>query len=209
MIPLSSIEIRRENPDRAAGYPPLEVLTGGYVDGNRLYDSDFHDATWEDAIDALEVERDLVIVAHTQSTTWSDFEDAVDSDEDFDPFVTCGLDIGVAGLVLALCAAGCATTTSCRGHVHGPFDYPLVRFFADIGRARIVRDCAIEAGCGFASGGPMEVWGPSVLHAIRLAHLLVYCRPAFERLLPPLLEWSEPDEHVGVNPMQGCLFVER
>jgi len=62
-----------------------------------------------------------------------------------------GLEIGVAGLVYALAAAGMYPAASCRGHV-GPNSWsvlPVVCFAADFPHAQALQPLVEDAGCGF------------------------------------------------------------
>lgn len=62
-------------------------------------------------------------------------------------------DLGMFAVCLALCAAGCATAASCRGHPGADaWSRKLVILFtADVARARLVEEIARAIGCGLAT----------------------------------------------------------
>lgn len=167
-----------------------EAATSEYLDGNQQYNPAFIRATWDDARDAIEVERDRVTHARRVAATHEGFDDEVDGElEDWQVETLWGIDVGVAGVTFALAAAGCVTTTSCRGHpgyASPDRDFPRVRFYADAARARIVRDVAVASGCGFdfEPGEPAEIWAPSVTNMIAAAQRLLDLRATFEALPP-------------------------
>lgn len=134
------------------------------------------------------LEATLIAAADAASATVDDFDVILEQDlEDWQSLLLGGLDIGVAGTVLALSAAGCATSTSCRGHHTGkpsPYEVPEVVFWADIQRARAVREVAASTGCCFGvdDEGRASVWAPSVVEIMALAKELAARRETFEGL---------------------------
>ena len=117
MIPRVDVPIHHGDPEDASGFPSWEEAASEYLDGNQQYNPAFLRATWEDAQHAFEVELDRI--AHTQrvATTHDEFDDEVDGElEDWQIESLWGIDVGVAGVTFALAAAGCVTSTSCRGH---------------------------------------------------------------------------------------------
>ena len=188
MIPRSPVEPILDDPSGVSGYPALDDLLSDAFDGNRLYDSTILETDWEDATEAIALETDLIAAADTASATADDFDAILEEDlEDWQSLLLDGLDFGVAGTVLALSAAGCATSTSCRGHHTcrpSPYEIPEVVFWADIQRARVVRDAAATTGCGFGvdDEGRASVWAPSVIEMMALARELTARRATFEGL---------------------------
>lgn len=89
------------------------------------------------------------------------------------------LELGVAGLVMALTTFGCITAASCRGHsgkrLWAPF--PLVFFAADRQLTQRLQPLVAATGCGFDIDDerPHLLWvgGPSIRHASALAHLIL------------------------------------
>ncbi len=108
------------------------------------------------------------------------------------------LEFGVAGLVVALSAAGCVTASSCRGHVHEHDAVPYVLFRCDPDRAASVARACTTIGCGFGDVADMLViHGYSVAALLDLADLLVERRAEFDRI-PASVErqpYSDVDAH--------------
>lgn len=192
MIPRSTVRIGVDEPSRLSGYPRAAEAESDYLDGNREYAAAVLDASWSEATEALEIERDRLAVA-ARADNPDEFEDRLDGDlEDWEQLGTYGLDLGVAAAVLALSASGCVTSTSCRGHAgrSGPDrDYPKVRFFSDRERGDLVSRAAASAGCGFGvdDEGVGMIWAPSVAEMMDFAAELSSRRSAFDALVPRLL----------------------
>ena len=86
-----------------------------------------------------------------------------------------GLDLGVAGLVMALAAVGVLPAASCRGHT-GPTawsPHPVVFFAADRAHAEWLRGVVAGSGCGFSRDDErpdlLSIVAPSVVECIGLA----------------------------------------
>ncbi|MGH3218980.1 MAG: hypothetical protein ACRDPY_09780 [Streptosporangiaceae bacterium] len=106
------------------------------------------------------------------------------ADED-DPVPLDGLDVGVAGLVYALSAAGAYPAASCRGH-HGDHSWshvPVVLFAIDRCRANVLAPLVREAGCGFeidtARAELLVVYSASIEGTIALAEAVIGRLPEF------------------------------
>lgn len=106
------------------------------------------------------------------------------ADED-DPVPLEGLDVGVAGLVYALSAAGAYPAASCRGH-HGDHswsDVPVVLFAIDQCRASVLAPLVRDAGCGFdidpARPGLLVVCSASIEGTLALAEAVIGKLPEF------------------------------
>lgn len=110
------------------------------------------------------------------------------NDDDAEPYPSGGLDIGVAGLVYALCTVGCFTAASCRGHVdkHAWSDFPMVRFAARRWRAALLIELAREVGCGFMyeRDSLLTTWAPSVLETVAFGNLILDHRADFRKAPP-------------------------
>lgn len=193
VIPVANIELWLDDPTLVAGIPQDrdEVAAAGFTDGNYEYDESYALSDWDSALDALPVEQELIAAADASSADGTEFESNLDGDlEDWQSIALQGLETGVATAVLALNAAGCVTTTSCRGH-HGRYassgrDFPRVRFMVDEGRAVIVRSAAEQAGCAFGVEAPIaEVFARTVTAMVTFAAFLIEARPQFELLDQP------------------------
>jgi hypothetical protein len=191
MIPRTNVDLPLDDPAEVGGYPPLDDILADTFDGNRSYDAGLLEADWEDVRDAVRIEKDLIAAADARSWSPDEFDAVLDEDlEDWQAMVLGGLDVGVAGAVLALVAAGCATSSSCRGHhtAHpSPYAVPEVVFWTDHQRAGIVRQVAAQSGCAFGVGdeGRASVWAPSVLEMTAFAEGLLARRAALDGLSPP------------------------
>jgi hypothetical protein len=192
MIPSSPIVLAMDDPAGVAGYPSLDDLYSDTLDGNRLYDPGILDAGWDDVIEAITVEAGLIAAADAGSSTAAEFDALLDRDlEDWQELVLGTLDVGIAGAVLALSAAGCATSSSCRAnHVGRSSDFvvPEVVFWTTPERAHLVRAVASDAGCAFGvdEDGRASVWAPSLAEMMTLARELLARRATFDGLpVPP------------------------
>lgn len=99
-----------------------------------------------------------------------------------------GNDVGVAGLVFVLSAAGYATCYSCRGHVglEGT-RVPQVRLGTEPERLRLLVGHVRQAGCGLAVDGDglVTIYARSVTEPHALARHMLDDRLVFEALAPP------------------------
>jgi hypothetical protein len=92
---------------------------------------------------------------------------------------TGGLDLGVAGLVLALAAGGYRTEASCRSHAGSRIwsDRPIVYFAAGRDLMRTLVPLVERAGCGLGAGaGVYFVQARSIRDTMRLARLIIEAR---------------------------------
>ena len=110
----------------------------------------------------------------------------MNADPEEEAFFTYGIDLGVASAVLALNAAGCVTTTSCRGGPGHQVAHPLIRVWADRLRGEILTNAARAAGCGLRvdEEGHATIEAPSVTETIGLGAALLERRLLFEALPP-------------------------
>lgn len=173
------------DPSRVAGFPSADEAEGDTFDGNRLYDPSLLGIDWIDVADGLALEADLVERADREATDVDQFEAILEEDPDEDTLMIFGsLDLGVAGAVLALSAAGCVTASSCRGFGGHAYELPEVTFWADVERAWLVRNVAADVGCSFGvdDEGRASVWGPSVRELMALGAELYERRASFDAL---------------------------
>ena len=112
-----------------------------------------------------------------------------------------GLEVGVAGLVYALSAAGAYPAASCRGHHQGHSwsDWPVVLIAIDQCRADLLAPLVKDAGCGFgidpARSELLAVYSASIEGTIALAGAVIGKLPEFracdENLRPPPDPWIQ------------------
>jgi hypothetical protein len=167
------------------------------------------DATWEEAVECLDAEAKWL----DRAVTCQDAEEfdellysAVDEEagDDFD-YLFRGMDVGVAGLVFVLSAAGYATCYSCRGHASIMSDrLPQVRLATEPDRLELLVGYAERAGCGLETDGDglVTAYAPTVLGLHRLARLMADDKAVFEGMEDPAwlakaLEVQDRQEAVG------------
>ena len=140
--------------------------------GNRLY-QDMRGFSWDDAASALNLEETVL-----RSHAW-DLTAAQEGLADEDLFWTLwDLDIGVASTVLALSAAGCAPTTSCRGGSGHAQPFPVVKFFCSPAGVPDIMAVASEAECGLVveADGSLVAYSASICGLLRFARALIRAR---------------------------------
>jgi len=90
-----------------------------------------------------------------------------------------GLDLGVAGLVYTLAAAGFYPAASCRGHATATAwsTRPVVLFASTDEAARLLQPMVVSTGCGFVDGSGngvlIGVEAPSAVQMIALARAIL------------------------------------
>jgi hypothetical protein len=117
-----------------------------------------------------------------------DPQDGIEEAEDFD-YLFRNLDVGVAGLVFALSAAGYATCTSCRGH-DGIARPPQVGLGTEPERLARLASYTRGAGCGLeVADGIAWIYARSVTDLHAMAQAILDDQAEFEVLGPP--PWLE------------------
>ncbi|MCV7067495.1 hypothetical protein H7H51_20645 [Mycolicibacterium farcinogenes] len=150
------------------------------------------DITWDEAEDCVAAE-DRWLERAAGAPGPKQFDEILyaapdeEAHDDFD-WLFRSNDVGVAGLVLALSAAGYATYYSCRGHagIVGT-RLPQVRFGTEPDRLRQLAPYVSRAGCGAVvdTDGLVTVYAQSVTEMHRLARLVVDDQAVFAALNPP------------------------
>lgn len=185
---------------------PRRVLEGFSV--VRDYEPQL-DITWEEAVECLDAEAKWL----DRAVTCQDAEEfdellysAVDEEagDDFD-YLFRGMDVGVAGLVFVLSAAGYATCYSCRGHANIMSErVPQVRLATEPDRLELLVGYAERVGCGLETDGDglVTAYAPTVLGLHRLARLMADDKAVFEGMEDPAwlakaLEVQDRQEAVG------------
>jgi hypothetical protein len=150
--------------------------------------------SWRDVTDCLK-EESSVLERAARSTARDGIQEIIDAIDDDDgvelaEFMMAfhGLDVGVAGLSLALSAARAATFYSCSSGIdsYHHAEYPMVGVVPGIERAKLIAEMAERADCGI--GQERERWyiyarSVSAMHA--LAQLVLAQREAFDALPEP------------------------
>ncbi|GLY54985.1 hypothetical protein [Lentzea sp. NBRC 102530] len=155
------------------------------------------DITWEEAVECLDAEA-----------KWLDRAAASRDAEEFDELLYSaaeqeagggpddlfrGIDVGVAGLVFVLSAAGYATCYSCRGHAGIMTGrVPQVRLATEPDRLELLVGYAERAECGLETDGDglVNAYASTVLGLHKLATLISDDRAVFEAMENP--SWLAP-----------------
>jgi hypothetical protein len=107
------------------------------------------------------------------------------SDDEDDPLPLDGLEVGVAGLVYTLSAAGIYPAASCRGHPgkHAWSDLPVAIIAVDRCRAHVLTPLVKDAGCGFdidpARPELLAIYSRSIECTLILAEAVINSLPQF------------------------------
>lgn len=177
----------------------LRVLTADEVVNGFVHNIEYEPlpiVTWDEVANTLDVERGALDVARSAQDAAS-YESALDEVEDAgtddDLFLAAvgGLDLGVAGLVMALAAAGGATFTSCRGQAPGSIHqhpHPFVGVALDAPRAALLAEMVGSEGCCLyeVELGLLAVGAPTLERAHALASRILERRHDFDSLPLPL-----------------------
>lgn len=150
------------------------------------------DITWEEAVECLDAEAKWLDRA-AASRDAEEFDQLLytaaeeEAGDDFD-YTFRGMDVGVAGLVFVLSAAGYATCYSCRGHAGIMTErVPQVRLATEPDRLELLVGYAERAGCGLETDGDglVNAYASTVLGLHKLARLIADDRAVFEALEAP------------------------
>ena len=196
MIPRADVEIVWEVDYATLREPSADELEYGC--GTRQYASALViAATWEEATRLLEREGHALSRVASTAMDESEFDRLADEaeseyfiDDPNEGFVAAP-DLGMFAACVGLCAAGCVTSASCRGHPgeYAWSDHPVIQFMADPIRARSIEEIARATGCGLASvEGRLVLWAQSIEEVVSFAHLLLERRAEFDAIpLPDIL----------------------
>jgi hypothetical protein len=194
VIPRSDVALTSEVDLLSLRTPSLDDLENGGFATRSFSFQLVVDATWEEAAELLLREREAVSRVVAVAADEDDFDERAAAEEgdviadELEGFVAAP-DLGVRAAVTALCAAGCVTAASCRGHPgdHAWATHPVILLTADRRRARILVQICRDAGCGIANAadGRLEIWAPSVYEMLEFAGVLIERRQRFESLALP------------------------
>ncbi len=154
----------------------LKALAMRVGDVTNVRYEDLSAATWDDARAVLQAEHELLDSGFDPS----DDDDGLAVSEFSE--VAFGLDPGVASSVLALCAAGCRTYSSCNGWPRHDEDYALVAFRCSPKLVPKLLDLAEIAACGLENGYP----GLLLLYANDVKDLMRFAGELISRSAKPV-----------------------
>jgi hypothetical protein len=207
LYPTQEIELHPQLPPGAEFWTP----TAEDLDADEGFG--YFDNTWPiyeiskaEARELVTIDMSLSIVASNLAATESEFDDIAtaletgsaddieglrkDQLEAITPYLADrvtleGLELGVAGLVYCLAAAGMYPAASCRGHP-GPSAWsrnPVVLFAADRMRAELLASLVRDSACGFnvaqSRGELLAVESKSIEGTLDLADILLQELSAF------------------------------
>ncbi len=173
----------------------IDEVAGEGIGDNRMY-ADMTGVGWSDVEEVIGAEAKLVSDAASRAGGIADFDRIADQlldeqypGEDLDegPLSEFALlDVGVMAAVASLSAAGCVTTTSCRGHAQRGEANPLVRFSADGHRLPLIRAACTRSGCGLLldHAGMLQLYAADVLALIDFAKQVLDLRDSFDQIEP-------------------------
>lgn len=168
-----------------------DEITDEGIGDNRLY-FDTSGIAWAALPLILAEEKEIVLVASQNALCANDFDGFVGEimarrypDGDVSDGALWGfseLDLGVISAVAALSAAGCITTTSCRGHQSRGEAHPLVRFTTSGDRLGLIRGAAETANCGLLldAAGMLQLYGTEIEHFMSFAQVMYDKRHEFD-----------------------------
>lgn len=202
MTRIFDVDIQREAIE-GLDWPDEERLeSDSGLGGNRQY-ADMRGLDWEDYAAAAACEADLVAQLdglpddEARIALMEELENEEDIDADI--FTLMGLDPGVASVVIALSAAGCAPFTSCNGGAFGGRHheyYPLVVFFSRPALAPLLLACAEEADVGLIEREGVVVYARTIGAMMKFGAALHRRRDEIGRLkvLAPSGEAEDADD---------------
>ena len=182
------------NPDLLRVIWTDEVVDeGNGIGDNRQY-ADLSGADWSDVEPTIAAEEALLKTVAARAGDASDFDRMLDEliaeqypGDDFDegplsPFVL--LDAGVMAAVASVAAAGCISTTSCRGHARRGEPYPFVRFTTDEYRLPLIHEACVRSGCGLEMdhSGMLQLYAQDVLALVKFARNMFLMRGSFDAI---------------------------
>jgi hypothetical protein len=160
-------------------------------------------STWGSAASAIATEREELARIDAAAHDEHEFDEmAFEAESE----LVLTLELGVGGTVEALCAAGCPTFASCRGHPAGfrgrgeEGRVPWVLFGCDRDRTSVIVQAAATANCRLHVGaeGLVTVSGPSLEELLAFGSALVVRRAVFDALAPIVArEETIPDDPTG------------
>jgi hypothetical protein len=195
VIPRAETEVWKERPVGQLFLPAVDAVWGAESFGPFRDTWCVAGATLEDARVVIAAQGAALQLLDTRARGAVEFNElcrALERNENGVGFAVLfrGLEIGVAGLVMALNALGMPTAASCRGHPdkYAWSEFPVVRFVADRARA----DCLFEisrrrAECGFIkeSDDTLTLWFRSTDDANTFASHLLSEAERFRELSMP------------------------
>lgn len=168
VIPRAAVEVRIAIDLGRLRCADAETVATGLACVHEYDDGFYSAASWDGAEGTLTAEAEALARLDASTDDEDEFDDAA-FDEQGELWLA--LELGVTGASEALCAAGCPTFASCRGHGRdfgGRSRHPWLLFAADERRVPLLEAAARDAGCGLEldDGGLVEAWAPSLVEIV-------------------------------------------
>jgi hypothetical protein len=203
------VEIARKVDRGELGWPEggaAQDDTG--LGGNRAY-IDLRRMTWAEARSAADLEREMIARIESAPDPEAEYEAVEDELFESDQGLY-GLDLGVAGAVIALSAAGCVPCASCNAGAFGGRhheSHPLVVFYAHAEAVDALMAAAEEAEIGLEGGEWLVAYADDIRKMMRFAVTLSARSGMFRaaRKGRPARKREPESASEGPNPAQGNL----
>jgi hypothetical protein len=187
MIPRSTVDVEVNIDRQQLRSIDAQTVASGLACLHEYEPGIYPCASWEQAAGIIRAETDALIRLDASAANEEAFDDAA---FDVERDLILGLELGVAGASEALCAAGCPTFASCRGHGDGPgvrSPFPWLLFAADEMRAPLLEEAARDAGCGLSldENGLVEARAPSAAEMVKFGAALLARRREFDAIPQP------------------------
>jgi hypothetical protein len=204
--PKFDVEVVREVDPGALGWPePGEAQDETGLGCNRSY-IDLRRQSWAEARRAIDLESQLIERIESASDPEAEYglveDELFESDEGL-----YGLDLGIAGAVIALSAAGCVPFASCNAGAFGGRhheSYPVIVFYARAEAVEALLAAAAEADIGMGGGEWLDAYTDDIRKMTRFAAALCARSGAFRaarKRRPARKREPEPDSE-GPDPAQ-------
>jgi hypothetical protein len=192
VIPRAAVEVRIAIDQGRLRCVDAQTVATGLACVHEYDDGIYCAASWEGAEGTLTAEAEALARLDASTDDEDKFDDAA-FDEQGELWLA--LELGVTGASEALCAAGCPTFASCRGHGRdfgGRSRHPWLLFATDERRVPLLEAAARDAGCGLEldESGLVEAWAPSLVEIVAFGRALHARRREFADL-PELFPRSD------------------
>jgi hypothetical protein len=187
VIPRAVVEVRIAVDRGRVRCVDAETVATGLACVHEYDDGIYSAASWEGAEGTLTAEAEALARLNASTDDEDEFDDAAFGEQEE---LWLALELGVTGASEALCAAGCPTFASCRGHSRdfgGRSRHPWLLFAADERRVPLLEAAAGDVGCGLEldESGLVQAWAPSLVEIVAFGCALHARRREFADLPEP------------------------
>ncbi len=140
--------------------------------------------SWEDFVSAYKSEQKIITQADKVSKTVNEFENAISEIVDKETEDVENLhdhEVGIASLVFALSAFGCAPISGCRAHPGGTYSSaPSAGLFAPKTKARTLLGVAMHSNVGIINNSHIEEHNGIEIYAHTVTDLMQYAHNLYK-----------------------------